>query len=522
MSPSLRFRSLSVLLVLGLLAVAMPAGAQDADSAPPPPAAGLADDADAVEAAAPLRAAIYILAPIGRVWDAITLKQHADTYYMTTLTSDSAPRVDAPWRYGSDESPVILGKVTAVERPARFSHTFTFSFLPEMGETAVDYELTPVREGVTYVTITHSRLPADNEQLVSDLRSGWEQIASALKSYLETGVGISNIGAPEPTAPAYDVPGLLITEFAEESAARAAGLQVGDLIVAYGDHATPTVEALRAAVAAVQAAGTTEAIVSALRGDDKLSAELPVGLLGVYLQEVGRDPFAGLTRIGPADLAWDHAATDAEGYERYTSMAMNGEAIGAERQWWRYADGVLSHRSTVAMRFGGELYTHTTALSMPAGPDGMHVRSFRIEVGPGGEGGETTVVGNSQRVVATGEAGLVTTPLLDGEIVCSDFAAEWLATLMPWKKGRALKLTVLLGPTVNRDTVLVAVGPEPVPGEETEREAWRVELRYGGGNSVFWIDPETRRLVRADYNGPVATPVDAEAGAASLGKLIGG
>jgi uncharacterized protein YndB with AHSA1/START domain len=481
----------------------------DSDTGPPPPTTES------------LRVGTYILAPISRAWDAITVKHRVDAYYLTCLTTDSEPVEGAPWRYGGEEDPVILGTVTTADAPQRFSHTFTFSFLPEMGPTAVDYDLVSVRPGVTHLTITHSELPADNAQLLQDLSGGWEQIVSGLKSYLETGVGIGSIGAPAVDIPAMPEPGLLILRFADEAAGESAGLRAGDLITAYAATPTPTITALRAAIDARRQAGATDAEVTVRRDGESMAMTIPVGQLGAHLHEAAVDPAPGLESVSLADLAWEHAVATGAG-DRFTRMALDGSPIGAERQWWRYADGLLQHRSQVAMRVDGDLYTHTTTLTMPAGPDGIGVRSFRIAAGVDGAAGETTVAGGPTRIVCSSDAGdPVAIPLLDGETVAADFASEWLAALMPLRAGCALRLSLLIPPDVRRDAALVVVGEEAVPGAADGRTAWRVELRHGQSTTVYWIDGATRQMRRADYNGPVAVPVSADAGAAALAGLLG-
>lgn len=129
---------------------------------------------------------IYIEAPIERVWAALTEGEHTRLYWSRFVQSD--------WQVGSrveflraDKSKLSHdGEVLEIDPPRRL--VMTFDVAPEgMREppTRVTYELSE-EDGATRLAVTHEGFPPDSAVL-KGISSGWPQILSSLKTYLERG-----------------------------------------------------------------------------------------------------------------------------------------------------------------------------------------------------------------------------------------------------------------------------------------------------------------------------------------------
>lgn len=129
---------------------------------------------------------IYIEAPIERVWAALTDGEHTRLYWSRFVQSD--------WQVGSrveflraDKSKLSHdGEVLEIDPPRRLAMTFDVS--PEgVGEapSRVTYQLSE-EDGATRLAVTHEGFPPDSAVL-KGISSGWPQILSSLKTYLERG-----------------------------------------------------------------------------------------------------------------------------------------------------------------------------------------------------------------------------------------------------------------------------------------------------------------------------------------------
>lgn len=129
---------------------------------------------------------IYIEAPIERVWAALTQGEHTRLYWSRFVQSD--------WQVGSrveflraDKSKLSHdGEVLEIDPPRRL--VMTFDVNPEgMREppSRVTYGLSE-EDGATRLAVTHEGFPPDSA-LLKGISSGWPQILSSLKTYLERG-----------------------------------------------------------------------------------------------------------------------------------------------------------------------------------------------------------------------------------------------------------------------------------------------------------------------------------------------
>jgi uncharacterized protein YndB with AHSA1/START domain len=130
--------------------------------------------------------AIYIEAPVAKVWEALTRGEHTRQYWSRYVQSE--------WEVGSrveflraDKSKLSHdGKVLEIDPPRRL--VMTFDVTPEgMNEppSRVTYELEETH-GATKLTVIHDGFPPDSEVLKAILK-GWPYILSSLKTYLERG-----------------------------------------------------------------------------------------------------------------------------------------------------------------------------------------------------------------------------------------------------------------------------------------------------------------------------------------------
>lgn len=129
---------------------------------------------------------ILIAKPATDVWSALTEKKIIDQYYMApvhTLELKKGGKIS----YGG-EAVLITGTITELEAPKRLAHTFKFVGSGDP-ETRVEYEIQPIGESMCLLKISHTGFQGDN-QTFADISGGWPVIASALKTFLETGQGM--------------------------------------------------------------------------------------------------------------------------------------------------------------------------------------------------------------------------------------------------------------------------------------------------------------------------------------------
>ena len=135
---------------------------------------------------------VYIRTTPQKLWDALTRGESTRRYFHRT-------RIESDWRPGS---PVIFhssrpgeiaveGVVREAAFPCRLAYTWNVRYDPERaGEEAslVTWEITPLDE-VCRLTLVH-RFSAPSKTW-REVKSGWNAILSSLKSWLETGEGLS-------------------------------------------------------------------------------------------------------------------------------------------------------------------------------------------------------------------------------------------------------------------------------------------------------------------------------------------
>ncbi len=182
----------------------------------------------------------------------------------------------------------VEGRFLEVDAPRRALVSWQGSGEP--GETRVELGVQPAGEEGVAVTVVHSRFGPGGEweAPLAEARKGWEVGLENLKSTLETGVDLRTARQPflginldlltperaerEGIAAEY---GIYVGGTVAGSAAEAAGLCNGDVILALGDVQTPTFQALGLALRAHQAGDTVD--LDLVRGRERETVSVTLG-----------------------------------------------------------------------------------------------------------------------------------------------------------------------------------------------------------------------------------------------------
>jgi uncharacterized protein YndB with AHSA1/START domain len=148
---------------------------------------------------------IYIHASSQAIWDAITKPEWSERYgYATLVDYELKPggKFRALANAGMKKFPgipdvVIDGEVLECDPPRRLVQTWRMCMTPELereGFTRLTYEIDPVRDGVSRLTVTHdvSAAPMIARVLAGEAQGegaggGWVEVLSGIKTLLETG-----------------------------------------------------------------------------------------------------------------------------------------------------------------------------------------------------------------------------------------------------------------------------------------------------------------------------------------------
>lgn len=241
------------------------------------------------------------------------------------------------------------GKFTAIEPPHRAA--FTWRGTGEPGETLVEVTVEP-RDGAVGVSVVHGGFEQGDawDHALEQAKKGWNIGLENLKSTLETGVDLRL--ARQPFLGIYLEPldreraakegiaveqGIYVTDTAENSGARAAGLGKGDVIVALGGMETLDHNELTAALRAHHAGDTVT--VELVRGQKRETVQVTLG-------ERPREDLPHTADGLAQRLAERYAETDAE-----LKAALEGvteeeaERAPAEGEW--SVKQILAHLSIV-------------------------------------------------------------------------------------------------------------------------------------------------------------------------------
>jgi uncharacterized protein YndB with AHSA1/START domain len=145
---------------------------------------------------------MYIKASPEAIWEAITTAEIAQQYgYGTPVEYDLRPGgayrslASSEMRQYGTPHVLIDGEVIEVDPPRRLVHTWRILWDPQAlaeGFTHVAYDLEPLDDGITRLTVSHdvTDAPRTAAQIAGELPEGgggWSEILSGLKTLLETG-----------------------------------------------------------------------------------------------------------------------------------------------------------------------------------------------------------------------------------------------------------------------------------------------------------------------------------------------
>jgi uncharacterized protein YndB with AHSA1/START domain len=120
------------------------------------------------------------------LWDALISPEKTQQYYYgSRITTDLRP--GGPFKYHDAKGGLLLdGEIVEITPKSRIVSTFIPKWVENAHTTRVTFEIEPMGDLCKF-TITHH----DVDSAPAGVVPGWAQIASSLKSLLETGEALS-------------------------------------------------------------------------------------------------------------------------------------------------------------------------------------------------------------------------------------------------------------------------------------------------------------------------------------------
>ncbi|MES2073810.1 MAG: metalloregulator ArsR/SmtB family transcription factor [Pseudomonadota bacterium] len=122
-----------------------------------------------------------------KLWEALTSAELSRRYNIRGTEIHGQFETGGKYEHRTSDGKVMVsGEIFVADRCKRLEMSFLPSwFGPDLKPSRIVYEITPLDE-VTKLTILHYGIPEGHE----GLKGAWAQIASSLKSLLETGEGL--------------------------------------------------------------------------------------------------------------------------------------------------------------------------------------------------------------------------------------------------------------------------------------------------------------------------------------------
>jgi uncharacterized protein YndB with AHSA1/START domain/DNA-binding transcriptional ArsR family regulator len=122
-----------------------------------------------------------------KLWAALTDGELTKRYHFAAATLKGETKPGAAYAYiAPDGGTMLSGEILASDPPKRLEMTFTPGWMPNAKTSRCVYEITPV--GATMkLTVLHYDIPPEQ----AGVSEGWAKVAASLKSFLETGEGLS-------------------------------------------------------------------------------------------------------------------------------------------------------------------------------------------------------------------------------------------------------------------------------------------------------------------------------------------
>lgn len=218
-------------------------------------------------------------------FEAVTKASELREWFSDQAWTEARPggRFEVRWNQGYRAE----GKFTKLDPPHLAGATWLGTGEP--GETTVEFALKPVEDGVQ-VTVIHGGFGPGEEwnAAFEQSQKGWAVGVENLKSTLETGVDLRIARQPF-LGVNFDIltaeraakeeitaeKGIYVLGTVDDSGARAAGLEQGDVIVSLGGAATPSYDELGSALRAHRADDTVD--LELVRGQKHETIQITLG-----------------------------------------------------------------------------------------------------------------------------------------------------------------------------------------------------------------------------------------------------
>jgi membrane-associated protease RseP (regulator of RpoE activity) len=181
-------------------------------------------------------------------------------------------RLFCQWSNGD----ALMGKYTALSPEKKVAFTLRSDEPGDYSEVSITIA---EKAGVSAVTLSDSRDSKALAGQAEQIEQGWNEALDNLQSVLETGIDQRLAKRPvmgiEFDAPKPGDEGIRIAGTVEDSGAREAGIQKGDLIVSIGKFPTPDIASVTAALSAGKAGDKVK--VTVLRDGKKVPLTVTLG-----------------------------------------------------------------------------------------------------------------------------------------------------------------------------------------------------------------------------------------------------
>jgi uncharacterized protein YndB with AHSA1/START domain/DNA-binding transcriptional ArsR family regulator len=132
----------------------------------------------------------YIRTSPEKLWEALTQPQLSKLYYLYGATLQGQIKTGELYTYQRDGTGIMLsGRIIEADPPRRLEMTFCPGWAGPNAKASRNVFEISAESNLTKLTILHFDLPEGQE----GVKTGWAQIASSLKSFLETGEGLGDL-----------------------------------------------------------------------------------------------------------------------------------------------------------------------------------------------------------------------------------------------------------------------------------------------------------------------------------------
>jgi uncharacterized protein YndB with AHSA1/START domain len=140
---------------------------------------------------------IYIRTTPEKLWDAL-LKPEFTRQYWFGVTQESSWTPGAAWKMVlPDGTTADTGEILEIEKPKHIVIRWRNEFRPELnaeGYSVCRIELEPAVGGTVLLSFRHES-DRPGSKLIEAVSGGWPKVLSSLKSLLESGTPLGEIGA---------------------------------------------------------------------------------------------------------------------------------------------------------------------------------------------------------------------------------------------------------------------------------------------------------------------------------------